>query len=513
MSNSFKEPKRRKLNEEETSINEINILKKNILSFEKAINNNLILRMKHKNEPEKFMESEIELDEEIKKFQVLATQPDLYKHFIKYEGLNSLLSLLTHENSDIWLEVIEVLREMTDPTTILENEESIILIDELMKENILDRILKLLLCLNETKKDESEGIHGCFEILENLSEIKPEIICLSKNDNLLDVLLKKVLNEKYNDLKLYASELLSIFTSLSIIPNTSDDNFVKDLNEFKLLFLKDDNLEMLLKSLNFYKKNKPEISEEKEIFKNLFNSLCSLLLNFEISEKFRKIEGIEFLISFIKNKKYSRNSSMKALNFCLSNNEKNIKRFVEQDGIKIIFPLFLKQKIETEAGFESLTNTNQLNNNNTCIEHILNCLVLISKYLDSFRFFNKFKENEFEKLDHLFDFFLFYRNQLLNFDKSLKLGYLNQIYENVDDDLIFYERLNSGGLSIYILIFNLFSIISSDEEIKNRIKLLLKQRALNELDVLNLMFQNKDDKYILEYNDIINSFKSNFNLE
>jgi beta-catenin-like protein 1 len=203
MSDLFKEPttKKRKLSHEEVKTEEINNLKRNILNFEKAINSNLMLRMKHKNEPEKFMESEIELDEEIKNFKELATQPELYIHFIKLEGLNSLLSLLTHDNSDIWLEVIEVLREMTDPSSVLENKESIILIEELIKENILQRLINLMMNLNDTKKDDAEGIHGCLEIFENLSEIKPEIASLASKTKLCEWLLKKLLNQNFDALK------------------------------------------------------------------------------------------------------------------------------------------------------------------------------------------------------------------------------------------------------------------------------------------------------------------------
>ena len=99
--------------------------------------------------------------------------------------------------------MIEILREITEPSTFLENEDSIILIDELIKENILERLLNLMIQLNDSiLKDEIEGIHSCLEIFENLSEIKIEIISKStKIEKLLNFLLKRILKEEFDSLK------------------------------------------------------------------------------------------------------------------------------------------------------------------------------------------------------------------------------------------------------------------------------------------------------------------------
>jgi hypothetical protein len=44
------------------------------------------------------MESEVDLDEEIKKIQALASQPELYPEFVRLGAVPSLLVLLNHEN-------------------------------------------------------------------------------------------------------------------------------------------------------------------------------------------------------------------------------------------------------------------------------------------------------------------------------------------------------------------------------------------------------------------------------
>ena len=45
------------------------------------------------------MESEIELHEEIHKLNVLATVPEYYEIFVKFNSVSTCLGLLNHENS------------------------------------------------------------------------------------------------------------------------------------------------------------------------------------------------------------------------------------------------------------------------------------------------------------------------------------------------------------------------------------------------------------------------------
>jgi len=76
-------------------------LKQLLLNFEKKINKNQMMRMKYCDQPEKFMESEIELNAEINEIYPLAASPELYSTFIQSGSLNSVLGMVTHENTDI----------------------------------------------------------------------------------------------------------------------------------------------------------------------------------------------------------------------------------------------------------------------------------------------------------------------------------------------------------------------------------------------------------------------------
>lgn len=101
--------------------------KKMLLALEKKINKNYQMRAKFSHEPVKFMESEVELDEELKKMRALAAAPEHYPLLISTGTLRSLLGLLSHDNSDIASDVILLLEELTDEDAIsgigLEAEE------------------------------------------------------------------------------------------------------------------------------------------------------------------------------------------------------------------------------------------------------------------------------------------------------------------------------------------------------------------------------------------------------
>jgi len=92
-------------------------LKVLVLGFEKRITKNQKMRVKFADEPVKFVESELELDEEIKKLYALAASPELYPALVDLGAVKSILGLLAHDNTDVSLAVVGLLVELTDPET------------------------------------------------------------------------------------------------------------------------------------------------------------------------------------------------------------------------------------------------------------------------------------------------------------------------------------------------------------------------------------------------------------
>lgn len=59
------------------------------------------------------MESEIELHEALQELHAIATVPDLYPILVQLQAIPSLLDLLSHENTDISVAVVDLLQVCT----------------------------------------------------------------------------------------------------------------------------------------------------------------------------------------------------------------------------------------------------------------------------------------------------------------------------------------------------------------------------------------------------------------
>ena len=79
---------------------------------------NLEMRTRYADEPQKFMESELDLDEEVKKLMAIAGSPELYPDLLRTSTVETLLTLLTHQNTDIVADVIGVFEDLTDADVI-----------------------------------------------------------------------------------------------------------------------------------------------------------------------------------------------------------------------------------------------------------------------------------------------------------------------------------------------------------------------------------------------------------
>jgi beta-catenin-like protein 1 len=89
-------------------------LKKLLNQLEKKVTRNQEMRIKFPEQPEKFMDSEVELNETIQEMHVVSTRADMYPIVLATNCMNVLLGLLSHENIDISAAVILLLQELTD---------------------------------------------------------------------------------------------------------------------------------------------------------------------------------------------------------------------------------------------------------------------------------------------------------------------------------------------------------------------------------------------------------------
>lgn len=79
------------------------------------------------------MSSEADLDADVKALSILAEHPELYEEFAKLGCVASLVSLLSHENTDIAIDAIEIIKELTDEDVEAEQAQWDALVDALVR--------------------------------------------------------------------------------------------------------------------------------------------------------------------------------------------------------------------------------------------------------------------------------------------------------------------------------------------------------------------------------------------
>ena len=78
------------------------------------------------------MGSEADLDADIKALSILSGHPNLYEEFAKLGCVSSLVSLLSHENTDIAIDTIEIISELTAEDVETEQAQWDALVDALV---------------------------------------------------------------------------------------------------------------------------------------------------------------------------------------------------------------------------------------------------------------------------------------------------------------------------------------------------------------------------------------------
>jgi beta-catenin-like protein 1 len=309
-------------------------LKKLILSFERKYKENIESRLKYPDQPEKFADSEIDLHNELHKLKILSSAPELYPDLINLNTIPSVLSLLSHENTDIAIDVIQLLQDLTDEDVVEmsnENEEESMkaLVNTLIENNVLELLVQNLQRLSDSDdQDEMAAVYNTLATVENMIEVEPkvaEMIC--EKTRVLKWLLGKLKVREFDSNKQYAAEILSILLQNS------------EANQKKLGQM--NGVDVVLQAVAMYKSKDPKSGDEEEMVENLFDCLCCLLMPLENKERFVKAEGVELMIIIIKQKKLAYGSAIRALDFAMTNYPPACERFVDVLGLKTAFAAFM----------------------------------------------------------------------------------------------------------------------------------------------------------------------------
>uniref|UniRef100_A0AAY4AU84 Beta-catenin-like protein 1 n=1 Tax=Denticeps clupeoides TaxID=299321 RepID=A0AAY4AU84_9TELE len=437
-------------------------VKKMILTFEKRSYKNQELRIKFPDNPEKFMEAELDLNDILQEMHVIATMPDLYHLLVELNAIHSLLGLLSHENSDILY-----YSELTDIDTLHESEEGAeVLIDALVSGQIVALLVQNMERLDEQVKEEADGVHNTLSIIENIAEFKPGLCAEAAQQGLMQWLLKRLKAKlPFDSNKLYCSEILAI-----LLQNN-------DVNRELLGEL--DGIDVLLQQLSVFKRHNPATPEEQEMMENLFDALCSCLMLGANRDRFLRGEGLQLMNLMLREKKMSRASALKVLDHAMIGQEgsDNCHKFVDILGLRTIFPLFMKTpKRMKKVGISDKEHE----------EHVCSVIASMLRNLKAqqrTRLLNKFTENDCEKVDRLLELHFKYLEAVQLADKRIEgekhdMVRRGEILDDGMEDEFYIRRLDAGLFVLQQLCYIIVEISSAGiPQLHQRVHQILNMRG------------------------------------
>ncbi|CAH0480074.1 unnamed protein product [Peronospora belbahrii] len=434
-------------------------------TVKKHVRRNALDREKYADEPNKFLESELALDRELTRWKQVAAKPELFAVMIELQVPRLLLGLFAHENLDIRLTVLSLLADLTDvddATESLEPARNLAqhLVDEKLLPLLITNLFQLAAVADEGKegdqvKEEMTGIYNSLQILENLADLEPQV-CVEVVDKtaVLPFLLKQVApGRDFSDNKLYASEILSILLQSGAKPRekfvawtgkewpNEEQRIVTKSEKKSKVNLMDD----LLQALAPYRKKDPASDEEEELVGNLVNALCSVLLVPEAQTQFRRLEGLELLLRFMKDRKrFMFSGALCGMDHALMGNARNCERLIEIGGLRTIFSVFMGRHSKYES--TSITKASKASKHAKEEENVVSLIASLCAWVcenapvDGYdRLHAKFVENDMEKIDRLVDLFVKYHERV---ERSSHL-YENEDEEE-DEDSYYLRRLDAG---------------------------------------------------------------------
>ncbi|XP_062314656.1 beta-catenin-like protein 1 [Osmerus eperlanus] len=442
-------------------------VKKMILTFEKRSYKNQELRIKFPDNPERFMETELDLNDIIQEMHVIATMPDLYHLLVELNAVHSLLGLLSHENTDIAIAVVDLLQELTDTDTLHESEEGAeVLIDSLLEGQVVALLVQNMERLDETVKEEADGVYNTLAIIENMAEFRPGLCTEAAQQGLMQWLLKRIKAKMPFDAnKLYCSEILAILLQ-------NNDSTRELLGEL-------DGIDVLLQQLSVFKRHNPSTAEEQEMMENLFDALCSCLMLPANRERFLRGEGLQLMNLMLREKKMSRTSALKVLDHAMMGQEgaDNCHKFVDILGLRTIFPLFMKTpKKMRKAGLSDKEHE----------EHVCSVIASMLRNLKSQqrgRMHSKFTENDCEKVDRLMELHFKYLEAVQQADKRIEgekhdMVRRGEILDDEMEDEFYLRRLDAGLFVLQLLCYIMVEISNSGiAQLQQRVHQILNLRG------------------------------------
>uniref|UniRef100_A0A0K0FWA9 Beta-catenin-like protein 1 n=1 Tax=Strongyloides venezuelensis TaxID=75913 RepID=A0A0K0FWA9_STRVS len=421
-------------------------VKKMFLLVEKNFLKNQELRIKYKDEPLKFLDSEVELNTSIQELNALVTETHLYPTIVEINGSETLIQLMNHENIDIVITVIFLLHELIpNSEESCEDERSVsILMNSLMENKLIEALVKQgFERLDENKEEESEAINNILTIVENLLCFNPTYASNCVEEGLFLWILKKVTSKCANNNNVFymAQVLAQILQISSEARSGITDNF--------------NGIEALLIKLSTYRKKDPVGNDELEFMENLFDCLCASFLYQPNRTTFVNDEGLQLMNLMLREKKLCRQSALKVLAHATTSEDGKYvcENYIKACGLSTLLNLFMRTPPKKKR---KDTNAEE---HEEFVTSILDALLRYTKEKERLEIFQRFSENNCEKVDRCIELFVKYQDKINKYDQRRKKALLQLGGDQVTED---QDQLNTKRLDHGLFTLQQVTLILSD---------------------------------------------------
>lgn len=421
-------------------------------TFERKVNKNAELRARYEGDPAKFMDSESDLDAEIKSWSLLSEHPELYVEFAESGSAANLVGLLAHENTDIAIGAIEIISELLDEDVQAQQDQWDALVAVLLDADLLELLMSNLKRLDEENESDRSGVYHSLAVVENLASQQSVAEKIGQEKVLLWLCNRIKAPEKpLGQNKQYAAEVLQVLLQNSAIVRTR-------------LAVDIDGVDLFLRLLAAYRKrDPPKDSHEEEYSENVFDALTCAVDEAEGKSKFVEAEGVELCLIMLKEgTKNISQRALRVLDHAVAGQGvaaiQACEKMVEAAGLKTIFSLFMKRS-------DSAT-----------IEHLLGIVSSLLRLLPGesaarIRTLAKLSEKQYEKTSKLIELRKEYARRIALVDKDIR----NEQSTLPDDDIEeraaewLSRRLDGGLFCLQTIDVILAWLIAEDQSVKAKV--------------------------------------------
>ncbi|KAK4494180.1 hypothetical protein PRZ48_014478 [Zasmidium cellare] len=427
-------------------------LRRLITSFEKKVNKNAELRARYEGDPAKFMESEGDLDAEIKSWSLLSEHPELYVEFAESGSVSNLVGLLAHENTDIAIGAIEIISELLDEDVQAEQEQWDALVAALLDADLLELLMSNLKRLDEENESDRSGVYHSLAVIEDLASQQSIAEKIGQEKVLLWLCNRIKEPEKpLGQNKQYAAEVLQVLLQNS---QAVRQRLAVDL----------DGVDLFLRLLAAYRRrDPPKDTHEEEYSENVFDALTCVVDEQQGKSKFVEAEGVELCLIMLKEgTKNIIQRALRVLDHAVAGQGTAsagvCEKIVEAAGLKTIFSLFMKRS------------------DTATIEHVLGIFSGLLRLLPGesaarIRTIAKFTEKKYEKTTKLIELRKEYARRIAVVDKDIKKEQSTLPDDEIEERAAEWlsRRLDGGLFCLQTIDVILAWLIAEDQSVKAKV--------------------------------------------